>query len=221
MRNAALYLAGLILGVANGVRHRRQGYVTPRPFTGEDADRAVEYAIQVVDRLEKRANIDWRGARVLEVGPGPDLATGGVILSRGATSYGAVDGFDNRGQAHAKLYERLSARLDFRVDPDALGFTLTSFPGLDGLDGAYDIVISNATLEHLRDLGPFFRSLHRVTAPGPRMVHHVDAQTHIGGSRTSIPSTSCGTAPACTGGCSTSPEPPIGCGPPTSWPWRG
>jgi SAM-dependent methyltransferase len=179
MRNGALHIAGLVMGTANTVRHRRRGYVTPRPFSASDVDRTIRHALEVVDRLQEHGAIDWTGKRVLEVGPGSDLSTGAVILARGAQSYRAVDLFDNRGQADPALYRELGRRLGAPVDLAGLQFTLASFPGLPEVDGVHDVVVSNATLEHVEDVGALFGSLRRVAAPGARMVHHVDGQTHM------------------------------------------
>jgi SAM-dependent methyltransferase len=179
MRNAALHLAGLAMGTANTVRHRHRGYVNPRPFSAADVDRTIQHALEVVDRLQHHGAIDWTGLRVLEVGPGSDLSSGAVIMARGAASYRAVDLFDNTGQADPALYTEIGRRLDTPVDLAGLQFTLASFPGLPEVDGTYDMIVSNATLEHVEDVGGLFASLRRLAAPGARMVHHVDGQTHM------------------------------------------
>jgi SAM-dependent methyltransferase len=177
--NAALHVAGLVMGTANNVRHRYRGYVTPRPFSASDVERTIAHALEVVDRWQEHAGVDWTGKRVLEVGPGSDLSTGAVMLARGAASYQAVDLFDNTGQADPVLYRELGRRLGAPVDATRLRFTLASFPGLDEVEGAHDLVVSNATLEHVEDVGGLFVSLRRLAAPGARMVHHVDGQTHM------------------------------------------
>jgi SAM-dependent methyltransferase len=179
MQNAALHIAGLAMGTANTVRHRYRGYVDPRPFSAADVDRTIRHALEVVDRLQEHGAIDWAGLRVLEVGPGSDLSSGAVIMSRGAGSYRAVDLFDNTGQADPALYDELGRRLGTPVDLADLQFTLATFPALPEVDGAYDMIVSNATLEHVDDVGGLFASLRRLAAPGARMVHHVDGQTHM------------------------------------------
>src|SRR5215218_9326088 len=162
MRNAALHVAGLVMGAANTVRHRYRGYVTPRPFSAADVDRTIAHALEVVDRLQEHGGIEWRGKRVLEVGPGSDKSTGAVILARGAASYQAVDLFDNTGQADPALYRALGRRLGTPVDVGNLRFTLASFPELGEVEGAHDLVVSNATLEHIDDVRGLFASLRRL-----------------------------------------------------------
>jgi SAM-dependent methyltransferase len=178
-REVALFGLGLGMGVANTVRHRARGYVSPRPFSASDVQRTIAHAIGVVDRLEAGGAISWHGKRVLEVGPGSDLATGAVMIHRGASSYSAVDLFDNRGQADPRLYSELSRVLGTAVDPTVLGFCQTDFPGLPKLQGEWDLIVSNATLEHIDEVPALFRRLAQLAGPGARMVHHVDAQTHM------------------------------------------
>ena len=59
---------------------------------------------------------------MLELGPGSDLATGALILHRGAASYLAVDAFDNRDQASPELYRALSQSLGSEIALDRLGY---------------------------------------------------------------------------------------------------
>ena len=179
MRNAALFAAGLVLGAANTVRHKRQGYVNPRPFTPAEIDRTIDHALGNVDRLQRSGAIDWAGKRVLELGPGSDLTTGGVILARGAASYVAADLFDNRSQAQPELYERLGARIGADVDPGRLEFIQTSFPGLPDVSGEFDVIVSNACLEHVADPRGVFARLAELAAPSATMVHEIDAKAHM------------------------------------------
>src|SRR6266536_6224125 len=140
--------------------------------TSSTRDWSSDVCSSDLDRLQEHGAIDWTGKRVLEVGPGSDLSTGAVILARGAESYRAVDLFDNRAQADPALYGELGRRLGAPVDLARLQFTLATFPGLREVDGAYDLIVSNATLEHVEDVGGLFASLRRLAAPGARMVHH-------------------------------------------------
>lgn len=178
MKNRLLYEAGLALGAANTIRHRMQGYVNPRPFSAEDVDRTIAHALGVVNELEGHG-VSWEGRRVLEVGPGPDLATGAIMLHRGATSYQAVDLFDNRQQSSADIYRALERRLGTDVDESRLGFTQTRFPDLPALTGEYDTIVSNACLEHVGDVSGLLARLRELGAPGALMVHQIDGKAHM------------------------------------------
>lgn len=177
LRNAAMFCGGLGLGAVNTVRHHLQGYTSPRPFDPADIKRTIDHAAGVVDHLEAHG-ASWTGKRVLEIGPGPDLATGAMMLARGAASYRAVDLFDNRSQAHPSLYDALAERIG-PIDRERLEFIQTAFPGLPGLDGEYDMIVSNACLEHVADPGALFLRLRDFTAPGCLHVHHIDSRSHM------------------------------------------
>ncbi|HEX5043588.1 MAG TPA: methyltransferase domain-containing protein [Candidatus Polarisedimenticolaceae bacterium] len=174
MRNAALWTSGLVAGTANTLRHRLQGYRRPRRFPNDDYDRAFAHAFEVVDRWQERGRIDPTGRRVLEIGPGSDLGTGAVLLSRGAASYTAVDRFDLASSAPKEFYRRFGNAL-----PEALVFVCDRFPDLPRITGPFDLVVSNATLEHLEDVATLFVRLRQLLVGGGRMVHHVDAKTHM------------------------------------------
>jgi hypothetical protein len=160
VRGAALYAAGLALGSANAVRHRVRGYRTPRPFVSGDRARARAYNEKVVARWETKGGIAWSGRRVLELGPGPDLGTGEIILERGAASYLAVD-------------------IHPLVEEPRLPYLLTSYPDMVGVEGPFDLIVSNAALEHFDDVPGTFRRLRMLAASDCMMVHHVDAKTHM------------------------------------------
>jgi hypothetical protein len=179
MRNRALYLSGLALGALNTVRHKRQGYVNPRSFDPTDVQQTIHHAILVVDRLQERGRVDWQDKRVLEIGPGNDLTTGAIMLDRGAASYLAVDLFDNLAQASGEIYDRLGHALGKPIDVARLGFQQVSFPDLPQVSGEFDLIVSNATFEHISDVGNVFARLHALAAERGRMVHHIDAKAHM------------------------------------------
>jgi cyclopropane fatty-acyl-phospholipid synthase-like methyltransferase len=170
--NAAWWAAGLVAGVANAWRHRIRGYRTPRRFPNDDYDQSLRYARKVVDRWIDRSSIDLLGRDVLEIGPGPDLLTGVVLLGRGARSYLAVDLFPLATNVPAAVYRAAGA------DPARLKYQREDFPALTGVRGSYDLVVSNATLEHIADVPALFRRLSELVPAGGLMVHHVDAKTH-------------------------------------------
>jgi Methyltransferase domain len=170
------YSSGLMIGLTNAVRHRVRGYTTPRPFGADDLERSADYAIIVGDRWQQLVAI--KGKRVLEIGPGPDLGTGAVLLAAGARSYHAVDMFPLADRDLAGFYATLERRIG-PIDSGLMRYTIASFPDLPELDEEFDIAISHATLEHVPDIPGLFRRL-RQLVPAGVMCHHVDAMTHTG-----------------------------------------
>jgi SAM-dependent methyltransferase len=172
------YVLGLLLGIVNTARHRLRGYRTPRPFDSSDIDRAIAYDESVVDRWKTRGNLAFEGVKILELGPGPDLGTGAIMLRRGAASYAAADLFPLAEMASEEFYSRLREKIG-EFDRDALHFTLVTFPGLPELTQKFDLIASNATLEHVADIPSLFVALSRLLTRDGVMCHHVDAKTHM------------------------------------------
>lgn len=170
------YSCGLAIGLANAVRHRAWGYTTPRPFGPEELEQSADYAVIVARRWQDL--IDITDKRVLEIGPGPDLGTGAVLLADGAQSYQAVDMYPLADRDLANFYAALERRIG-RIDTQRMSYKIASFPQLPELDEEFDLVLSHATLEHIADIPGLFQRL-RQLVPGGIMCHHVDAMTHTG-----------------------------------------
>lgn len=152
-----VYVLSAALGFANAGRHRVCGYRTPRPREATTPD--AQYAVAVVDAWEHHG-ATWDGKRVLELGPGGSLATGRLILERGATAYIAVD----------------CVRLVGRPE---IPYLVTDYPAMRNVSGVFDVIVSHAALEHFHDVAATFRRLSELAVPGCVMVHHVDAKTHM------------------------------------------
>jgi SAM-dependent methyltransferase len=172
------YSLGLLLGIANTIRHHVRGYRTPRPFDNSDISRAIAYDESVVDRWSARGDLVFGGRKILELGPGPDLGTGAIMLRRGAASYVAADLFPLAEAASENFYLGLREKIG-EFDRDALSFRLVSFPNLPELAQKFDLVVSNATLEHVADIPALFIALSHLLSDGGVMCHHVDAKTHM------------------------------------------
>jgi Methyltransferase domain len=170
------YSGGLVLGLANAIRHRVRGYTTPRPFGPEELEQSADYAVIVAHRWQQMISIE--GKRVLEIGPGPDLGTGAVLLADGAQSYHAVDMFPLADRDLTDFYAALERRIG-KIDSQRMRYTIAGFPELPELNEEFDVVLSHATLEHIADIPGLFRRL-RQLVPAGVMCHHVDAMTHTG-----------------------------------------
>lgn len=176
-----LQALGLGLGAINTVRHRIEGYRRPRPGAVGSPAEELAYGEEIADRWQADGGVTFAGARVLETGPGSTLCTGIVALARGAASYQAVDLFallpPDADALHAAMAEQ--AGVPVAELPSRLRYTLTTFPDLPDVAGPFDLIVSNATLEHVGDVPATLRRLRALAAPGATMVHHVDGRTHM------------------------------------------
>jgi methyltransferase family protein len=177
-----LYAVGLASGLMARAIHQYAEY-KPAGYRADDIERNVRHVLEICDRwqlaLETLAPGEtFAGKRVLELGPGHSLGTGMVLLARGATSYTAVDVFPLAHRSPADLYSALAAAEACSPDlAKRARFQIVSFPTLDPLDGCFDLIVSNSTLEHVEDVPATFRALRKRTTG--LMVHHVDASVHL------------------------------------------
>jgi hypothetical protein len=166
--------------MANMARHRLLGYRRPRPFSRGDIERTIDYVLGVVQRWQ-RSGLEPRGRRILELGPGPDLGTGFVLVSLGAESYTAVDRFPLAANHHADLYAALADRLgvDVGTTLQRIQYLVRAIPMRGELTPGFNAFVSNATLEHLADIPGTFSWMKSLEAPRAIHLHVVDPQTHM------------------------------------------
>ena len=142
---------------------------------------------------------DVEGLRVLELGPGEDLGVALRFLAGGASKVSCIDRFSFRvdpgwqREVYRRLLhdlgdmgaDRLSAVVrpngEIRVDPTRL--EIVSGAGIEAgaerlENGAFDLIVSVAVLEHVYDLAAAMRAMDVLLAPGGLMVHQVDLGDH-------------------------------------------
>ncbi len=202
VHNRGYWVTGLALLAANSLRHRLRGYRTPRPQPLKDPDSAYTYARSVVDNWLGHASrylrrpVTLEQKRALELGPGPDLGTGLVLLGKGLQSYFAVDVHPllprHPEALHRGIVERVAG--DDGRDPQPLLSALEDFeagrPGRlryrhdphlkleEPEAGSMDLLLSHAVFEHLGDVEGAVEGLSRLARPGALLVAEIDLQTH-------------------------------------------
>jgi hypothetical protein len=205
-----LFTLGLCLRVVNKARRTIIGYTSPRTFSPKEIERSVMYCLNVVNNWEKALKTytgnpnPLTGKRVIELGPGPDLGTGIVILAFGAKSYTAVDknklirktppSFYNvllnhlkelPGYSNARTTVHNLQRGNFNKD-----FCYIWDPTLvlqKSPSKKFDILVSQAVLEHLVNIKQIFEILYSKMDLHSVMVHEVDLGAHTGLIRTIDP----------------------------------
>lgn len=163
-------------------------------------ERDVDYALQVAVNWMahmRRIGFSLAGTKILELGPGSDFGPQLIFASHGA-KVSVADRFlaawDE--QYHPQFYRMLRARwngpaggLDAVIaangyPSEAIGQIARSAEQLDHIgDASFDLVLSNAVLEHVQDLPQVARNLARITrSPGSNM-HQIDFCDHGARSR--------------------------------------
>ena len=125
----------------------------------------------------------FAGKRVLELGPGDTRAVALLARLGGASAWEAFDAFDiqSRDRKYTDaIYATLLAR---RGGASAAGLlegckVHTSLESLAREGARFDVVISRAVLEHVRDLGALFAAVARVVRDDAVLIHKVDLRAH-------------------------------------------
>jgi hypothetical protein len=178
--NIGWFVLGAALAFANTIRHRLLGYTTPRPFGQDDLGRTIDHVLAVVDRWQ-RSGLEPRNRRILELGPGPDLGTGFVLVALGAASYTALDRFALATSDSSELYAALAERLGVSVSATQqhMQYLVGEMAMSAELGRTFDAFVSNAALEHISDIPGTFAFMESLASHAPIHVHMVDAQTHM------------------------------------------
>lgn len=178
---------------------RRFGIRTGQIGTSHDSDvseipkflaRAAKTYANYLNYLDSQPS----GWRVLEIGPGSNIAVALRFAGAGARQVTVVDKFVplQTSDFHVQLYRRLREELpeseqrDFdqaidlsngvRPNPARLTYVQRGIEEADQLIApvSVDLVISNAVLEEVFDTDRMFTAIDRVLAPGGIQIHKID-----------------------------------------------
>ena len=181
--------------LANGLM--RLTNVTGRGGGDAEGEAALDYFEGVVEDYERIAahagvcegdghgSAVFRGRTVLELGPGNTRAVAMLARLRGALSVDGYDAFDLQTRDPARLralYEGLLKRAG--EDPTKVDALLEGVrvhhdaAALKATGRRYDLVISRAVLEHVRDLTVLHRELRELTTDDAVLIHKIDMRSH-------------------------------------------
>jgi len=191
-KGQVMYRVGLA-GHLSGATHARL-----------DLDASVRYVEDVVADYLQYAEVtpDFLvGKDVLEIGPGDNLGVALGLIARGARSVTCLDRFDPQldDRRNAAIYRRQLERLDadartraeaaiLRVDVVVVEFDPTRIRCQYGIPieaasahfgaSSFDLILSRAVLEHVRDVDLAWTSMVHLLVPGGQMWHKVDFRNH-------------------------------------------
>jgi SAM-dependent methyltransferase len=165
----------------------------PVVLTEENIKDTVAYAESIFsthDGLFRERGISVQGCAYLEIGPGRDLSPQLLMVDRGA-SVTVADRFLSEWDEdyHPRFYRAFLSRVGRSPAVErVLGqsgydgvIDLVSAPAEDLraiADTTFDIVVSNAVLEHIYDLRAAARELRRVSKAEAIHLHQVDFRDH-------------------------------------------
>ncbi len=211
LKNGVFYGLGLAALTAASLNHHLRGYRKPTDFAASDWPRAIAHVLSIVEDWRhhlagpNREPFDFRGADILELGPGATLGTGILLMGLGARSYLAVDRFDLASLTPLGFYQALAeAELPSHYDRAAIRSSVETLghgepgPVAAATDAEFDIpravgtrrfdlVVSNAAFEHFSEIDRVLMQVDKVARPGTELVAGVDFQTHTRGIRSRDP----------------------------------
>jgi hypothetical protein len=160
----------------------------------------VDYALEMArthEDIARQAKIDLSQASILEIGPGLSFAPQLVFASHGARVTVAdpyLAAWDDN--YHPRFYEEFRARwagpssaIDIVLGakgypPSVIRRVVQPAEQLSGLRGQlFDLIISNAVLEHVSDLSSACRVFANLTRIGGANSHQIDFRDHLNPSR--------------------------------------
>jgi len=151
---------------------------------GADYFEAVARDYETIARASGAGGALFDGKRVLELGPGDTRAVALLARLAGAASWDGFDAFDiqSRDRRYVEdIYARILARRsEGRSSRELLeGCKMhTSLASLAAGGKRFDVVVSRAVLEHVRDLGALFAAVARVATDDAVLIHKVDLRAH-------------------------------------------
>ena len=166
---------------------------------------AAEYVKTIAKRYRDAARVAGKtllGARILEIGPGETLGAAVCLVAWGAAEVVCVDRFDCLGELHergtfyrtllnsftvaeAERVERLCPWVRASPVSHQISGTITLLSGysLENCNSGigerrFDAIVSNAVLEHLRDVDGGIAAVVPLLTPTGWMFHEIDFRSH-------------------------------------------
>jgi len=201
--NAVGYWLGIAVHILLCIFHRIKGYTSPGTSPQTDAKGAVEYNEKVVDGwlryLDRYCGqpLSHKEASILELGPGPDLGAGLLLLAEGAASYTAIDVNPLIVRATSGFYNSMFEVIETRFGPQKVSTLRKEMREFSNHDseiiryicrsdfdigivgqGSIDLVFSQAAFEHFDDMDRTVEQLSYVMRKGGRCIIQIDLKTH-------------------------------------------
>ena len=201
VNNLLYYLLGAVLLVLNCMRHRLLGYRNPRPSSFAEVEKSIDYDFKIVKRWKEylsgylKEENPFKDKVILELGVGPDLGTGVILLAEGAKKYIALDVNNLARSVPVEFYGELFDRLhsDKGSDIEYLSTQLERFQRGEDSKISYivdkdfriteikeevDLIITQVAFEHFDDVGQTIKEISNTIKKGGILYSHVDMKTH-------------------------------------------
>jgi SAM-dependent methyltransferase len=202
VRNNRYYFLGGVYTVLNYMRRNLIGYNKPRPFSINQIERAIDYDFRLVEqwieylRNYSKESDPLKGKVILELGPGPDLGVGLILLALGANKYITLDVNNLIKSTPLEFYKQLFDEVKRRYSNCNVDYLREQLDEcLKGGDGRItyvvdknfeiakikdevDIVLSHAAFEHFDDVENTIKEISYKIKEDGILCLRIDLQTH-------------------------------------------
>lgn len=130
-----------------------------------------------VYQLYLNHGLELKGKKVLEVGPGRSLGISLLFVLGGAKKVYAVDRFNCLSPRDDLVLKHLSPKYEYymkQIEYRTLPIEYLN----DKKIGKFDLIVSNAVIEHVNDLEQTLKNFHSLLSPSGIMIHKVDLRAH-------------------------------------------
>ncbi len=197
------HVLGAVAIILNYLKYSMLGYRKPRDFSVHEIKKSIAYDFKVVEgwvehlRRYSGEGIDpLENKVILELGPGPDLGIGLILLASGAKKYIAIDTYPLANSTPREFYKELLDALGkdnphcdrnylrqqidkcYKGESSNIVYIVDRNFEIAKITDKVDIVFSQAAFEHFSYMEKTFAGLSTVIRSGGILVSEVDLMTH-------------------------------------------
>ncbi len=200
IKNFRYHILGAGILILNSIRHKLEGYRTPRTFSIHEIDRAVDYdfnsVVGWIKDFSAYSKMTIKDKIILELGPGEDLGIGLILLAMGAKKYVALDVNELAKNVPSKFYDKLFERIkdefpdcnikylkeqldqSLKGEESDLTYMVDKNFQISKIKQKFDIVFSQAAFEHFSNIEGVIQDISNVTKKGGSQIVAIDLSTH-------------------------------------------
>lgn len=146
-------------------------------------DQMAQHCEQVFNHYNDLGACELNGKTVLEIGPGRTLGVAAFFVLNGADVVISIDRFNCLREDDEEIVKNICEKNNGSYSKVHRKIRYISGIRIERIGeirekGEFDIIASNATLEHVEDLEKAFQQMSKVIKPGGIMLHEVDLACH-------------------------------------------
>jgi len=148
-----------------------------------DYDKMAKHCEQVFSNYVNLCKIKLNGKKILEIGPGRTLGVAAIFNLNGADQVFSIDKFNCLRKDDEAVIKKICEKNNGSYDEICKKINYIPEVEIEKISKVFkkekfDMIISNAVLEHVGDLKRAFQLMSQIIKPGGTIVHEVDLACH-------------------------------------------